>query len=132
MSSTVAGGNPGAYETIERRSANSAGGLGKTRESVFRDPHQLGRWHATKVRQTPELFAEAYLGVGFTTYSSAVFNFVPELANRFYNALRSGESATCEEILNNFFYPFMELRERRKGYAVSAIKEPIVGDLAST
>jgi len=71
---------------------------------------------------TAELFAEAYLGAGFTTYSSAVFNFVPALANRFYRALRDGNRGSCEEILNNFFYPFMELRSRRKGYAVSAIK----------
>ena len=71
---------------------------------------------------TAELFAEAYLGVGFTTYSSAVFNFVPALASRFYKALRSGDRATCEQILNDFFYPFMDLRSRRKGYAVSAIK----------
>jgi len=71
---------------------------------------------------TAELFAEAYLGAGFTTYSSAVFNFVPALANRFYVALRSGERETCEDILNRFFYPFMELRGHRKGYAVAAIK----------
>lgn len=71
---------------------------------------------------TAELFAEAYLGAGFTTYSSAVFNFVPELANRFYAALRGGDTAICEDILNSFFYPFMELRSRRKGYAVAAIK----------
>ncbi len=71
---------------------------------------------------TAELFAEAYMGAGFSTYSSAVFNFVPALANRFYDALRSGDRATCEDILNRFFYPFMELRNRRKGYAVSAIK----------
>ena len=31
---------------------------------------------------TAELFAEAYLGAGVTTYSSAVFNFVPQLALR--------------------------------------------------
>lgn len=71
---------------------------------------------------TAELFAEAYLGAGFTTYSSAVFNFVPALANRFYAALRGGDRATCESILNSFFYPFMALRSRRKGYAVSAVK----------
>ena len=71
---------------------------------------------------TAELFAEAYLGAGFSTYSSAVFNFVPSLSNRFYKALRSGDRATCEEILKSFFYPFMELRSRKKGYAVSAIK----------
>jgi 5-dehydro-4-deoxyglucarate dehydratase len=71
---------------------------------------------------TAELFAEAYLGAGFTTYSSAVFNFVPGLAVEFYKALRAGNRTRCEEILRDFFYPFMELRARRKGYAVSAIK----------
>ena len=71
---------------------------------------------------TAELFAEAYLGAGFTTYSSAVFNFVPDLSNRFYTALRSGDRATCGSILNDFFYPFMAIRNRAKGYAVSAIK----------
>ncbi|MTH77323.1 5-dehydro-4-deoxyglucarate dehydratase [Paracoccus aestuariivivens] len=71
---------------------------------------------------TAELFAEAYLGAGFTTYSSAVFNFVPGLANEFYNSLRAGERANCERILNEFFYPFMAIRNRSKGYAVSAIK----------
>jgi len=71
---------------------------------------------------TAELFAEAYLGAGFTTYSSAVFNFVPGLAVEFYKALRAGNRARCEEILKDFFYPFMALRSRRKGYAVAAIK----------
>ncbi len=71
---------------------------------------------------TAELFAEAYLGAGFTTYSSAVFNFVPGLAVEFYKALRAGERARCETILKDFFYPFMAIRNRRKGYAVSAIK----------
>ncbi|MDQ0322600.1 5-dehydro-4-deoxyglucarate dehydratase [Pararhizobium capsulatum DSM 1112] len=71
---------------------------------------------------TAELFAEAYLGAGFTTYSSAVFNFVPGLAVEFYAALRGGNRARCEEILRDFFYPFMALRARRKGYAVSAVK----------
>lgn len=71
---------------------------------------------------TAELFAEAYLGAGFTTYSSAVFNFVPGLAVEFYKALRANDRATCERILNDFFYPFMEIRNLRKGYAVAAVK----------
>lgn len=71
---------------------------------------------------TAELFAEAYLGAGFSTYSSAVFNFVPALAVEFYKALRAGNRARCEQILRDFFYPFMALRGRNKGYAVSAIK----------
>ncbi len=71
---------------------------------------------------TAELFAEAYLGAGFTTYSSAVFNFVPGLAVDFYKALRGGDRERCEAILRDFFYPFMAIRSRRKGYAVSAVK----------
>jgi len=71
---------------------------------------------------TAELFAEAYLGAGFTTYSSAVFNFVPDLAVDFYKALRGGDRARCEAHLKEFFYPFMAIRNRRKGYAVAAIK----------
>ncbi len=71
---------------------------------------------------TAELFAEAYLGAGVTTYSSAVFNFVPTLAVEFYGALRAGDRPRTETILKEFFYPFMEIRSRRKGYAVSAIK----------
>ena len=71
---------------------------------------------------TAELFAEAYLAAGFTTYSSAVFNFVPGLAVEFYKSLRGGDRQNCERILKEFFYPFMELRSRRKGYAVAAIK----------
>jgi 5-dehydro-4-deoxyglucarate dehydratase len=71
---------------------------------------------------TAELFAHAYLGAGFSTYSSAVFNFVPKLAQEFYRALRAGDDARTEAILRDFFYPFMSIRNRGKGYAVSAIK----------
>jgi 5-dehydro-4-deoxyglucarate dehydratase len=71
---------------------------------------------------TAELFAEAYLAAGFTTYSSAVFNFVPHLSVRFYKALRAGRRAECEAILRDFFYPFMAIRNRSKGYAVAAVK----------
>lgn len=71
---------------------------------------------------TAELFAEAYMGAGFSTYSSAVFNFVPGLAQDFYKALRAGNRDRMTAILNDFFYPFMAIRDRGKGYAVSAIK----------
>ena len=71
---------------------------------------------------THELFAEAYFGAGVSTYSSAVFNFVPGLAIRFFNALRSGDNETVRAILMDFFFPFAVLRDRQPGYAVSAIK----------
>ncbi|RWK43431.1 5-dehydro-4-deoxyglucarate dehydratase [Mesorhizobium sp.] len=71
---------------------------------------------------THELFAEGFNGAGVTTYSSAVFNFVPELAQRFYRAMRTGDRAVMEEILHNFFFPFAALRDREQGYPVSIIK----------
>lgn len=71
---------------------------------------------------THELFAEGFNGVGVTTYSSAVFNFVPELAQRFYRAMRADNRAAMEDILQTFFFPFAALRDRKAGYPVSIIK----------
>lgn len=71
---------------------------------------------------THELFAEGFNGVGVTTYSSAVFNFVPELAQRFYRAMRAGDRGVMEQILGTFFFPFAALRDRKAGYPVSIIK----------
>ncbi|HTN61715.1 MAG TPA: 5-dehydro-4-deoxyglucarate dehydratase [Devosia sp.] len=71
---------------------------------------------------TAEVFAQPYLEMGVTTYSSAVFNFVPELALRFYRAVRAHDSATVNALLKSFYLPLIELRDRRRGYAVSMIK----------
>ncbi|MDF1790420.1 MAG: 5-dehydro-4-deoxyglucarate dehydratase [Thalassobaculaceae bacterium] len=71
---------------------------------------------------THELFASAYDAAGFSTYSSAVFNFVPELALTFFAALRAGDTATMDRILHRFFYPFADIRDRVAGYPVSLIK----------
>ena len=71
---------------------------------------------------THELFAEAYNAIGVTTYSSAVFNFVPELAQRFYRAMRADDTATMAMILDEFFFPFAKIRDREVGYPVSIIK----------
>jgi 5-dehydro-4-deoxyglucarate dehydratase len=71
---------------------------------------------------TAEIISEAYLSIGVNTYSSAVFNFVPELANLFYTSLRAGDHATVKKLLNAFYIPFVQLRGRKNGYAVSLIK----------
>lgn len=71
---------------------------------------------------TAEIISEAYLSIGVNTYSSAAFNFVPELANHFYFSLRAGNEAVVEKILQKFFIPFVQLRNRKNGYAVSLIK----------
>lgn len=71
---------------------------------------------------THELFAEAFNAVGVTTYSSAVFNFVPQLAQRFYRAMRAEDRATMAAILDGFFFEFARIRDREVGYPVSIIK----------
>jgi 5-dehydro-4-deoxyglucarate dehydratase len=71
---------------------------------------------------TAEIFAPAYLAMGVSTYSSAVFNFIPVTAMRFYHAVRSGNAATVHVLLTRFFLPLVALRNRRPGYAVSMVK----------
>lgn len=71
---------------------------------------------------TAEVFAQPYLEMGVTTYSSAVFNFVPELALRFYNAVRQRDAQTVDTLMKSFYLPLIELRDKKKGYAVSMIK----------
>lgn len=71
---------------------------------------------------THELFAQAFRGAGVDTYSSAVFNFVPETALEFYAAFLAKDDAKCNALLRDFYYPFAEIRDRKTGYAVSAIK----------
>jgi 5-dehydro-4-deoxyglucarate dehydratase len=71
---------------------------------------------------TAELFAVPYFAAGFTTYSSAIYNFIPKVARRFYAAVRSGDTHTTGEMLKDFFLPYTALRNRRRGYAVSIVK----------
>lgn len=71
---------------------------------------------------TAEMFALPYLALGVTTYSSAIYNFVPEFALAFYAALRRGDSAFVINALNDFVIPYCNLRNRKQGYAVSIIK----------
>lgn len=71
---------------------------------------------------TAETFQAAYAGLKVPHYSSAVFNFVPEVAWAFYRASNEGDSATVERLLKEFFVPLAQLRGRVKGYAVSLVK----------
>lgn len=71
---------------------------------------------------TAETFALPYLDMGVTTYSSAVFNFVPEFATDFYAAVRKRDHAAINAGLKDFILPLIAIRNRKKGYAVSIIK----------
>jgi len=71
---------------------------------------------------TAEIFAAANRAIGVSTYSSAIFNFIPEYAQRFYRAIHSGDRAVTSEAARSFFIPYLALRNQRRGYAVSIIK----------
>lgn len=71
---------------------------------------------------THELYSEAYAAAGVSTYSSAIFNFAPELALSFHRALQEGRKTSLQSILTGFFYPYAQIRDRAPGYAVSIVK----------
>jgi 5-dehydro-4-deoxyglucarate dehydratase len=71
---------------------------------------------------TAETFALPYLEMGVTTYSSAIFNFLPNFALEFYAAVRRRDHAVVFAGLREFVLPFIQIRNRRKGYAVSLVK----------
>jgi 5-dehydro-4-deoxyglucarate dehydratase len=71
---------------------------------------------------TAETFALPYLEMGVTTYSSAIFNFLPKFAQSFYAAVRQRNRDEVFKQLREFVLPYIEIRNRRKGYAVSIVK----------
>jgi 5-dehydro-4-deoxyglucarate dehydratase len=71
---------------------------------------------------TAETFALPYLEMGVTTYSSAIFNFLPKFAMDFYASVRRRDHSTVAKGLRDFVIPYIDIRDRRKGYAVSIVK----------
>lgn len=71
---------------------------------------------------TAEVYAAAYKAMGTPVYSSAVFNFIPKTAMKFYEAVRDDDMATQHRLLKDFFMPYLEIRNRMPGYAVSIVK----------
>jgi 5-dehydro-4-deoxyglucarate dehydratase len=71
---------------------------------------------------TAEVYAAAYKALGTPVYSSAVFNFIPKTAMQFYEAVRADDMATQHRLLREFFMPYLDIRNRGAGYAVSIVK----------
>jgi len=51
-----------------------------------------------------------------------VFNFIPKTAMDFYHAVASDDTATQHRLLKEFFMPYLAIRNRNPGYAVSIVK----------
>lgn len=71
---------------------------------------------------TAETYALSLLKMGMSTYSSAMFNFVPEFALEFYKDVRAENGSAIQEKLKNFVLPYLDIRDRGTGYGVSIVK----------
>lgn len=71
---------------------------------------------------TAETFALPLLQLGLSTYSSAMFNFVPEFALDFYKDVRALDRDAVTEKLNRFVLPYLDIRDKGAGYGVSIVK----------
>ena len=71
---------------------------------------------------TAETYAPAFRAIGMPTYSSAIFNFIPRTAIRFHRAIHDGDQATVDSLMTSFLVPYVRLRGRQPGYAVSIVK----------
>jgi 5-dehydro-4-deoxyglucarate dehydratase len=71
---------------------------------------------------TAETYAAAFQAAGCITYSSAVFNFIPRTSLKFFDAIRANDHATIDILMRDFFVPYVRLRARQPGYAVSIVK----------
>jgi 5-dehydro-4-deoxyglucarate dehydratase len=71
---------------------------------------------------TAEVYAAAYRALGVPVYSSAVFNFIPKTAMAFYRAIAAEDHATVGKLIDDFFLPYLDIRNRKAGYAVSIVK----------
>lgn len=80
---------------------------------------------------TAEVACHAYRACGVQSYSSAVLNFVPEIALRFYRAFEADDTTTTDTLLQGFFMPLVALRDQVSGYAVALIKAGVNARLDS-
>jgi 5-dehydro-4-deoxyglucarate dehydratase len=71
---------------------------------------------------TAEVYAAAYKALGVPVYSSAVFNFIPKTAMDFYRAIAADDHETVGRLIDDFFLPYLDIRNRCEGYAVSIVK----------
>jgi 5-dehydro-4-deoxyglucarate dehydratase len=47
---------------------------------------------------------------------------MPKLAMDFYHAIAADDHATTNRLIDDFFLPYLEIRNRKAGYAVSIVK----------
>jgi 5-dehydro-4-deoxyglucarate dehydratase len=71
---------------------------------------------------TAEVYVQALAACGVATYSSAILTFIPEIATAFHSAFQNKDQNTMNELLSRAVLPFVEIRNRVPGYAISLVK----------
>jgi 5-dehydro-4-deoxyglucarate dehydratase len=71
---------------------------------------------------TAETYARSFAAQGFASYSSAIFNFVPRTAIEVHRTVYAGGSLDLAQFERDFLIPYVNIRSRRPGYAVSIVK----------
>jgi 5-dehydro-4-deoxyglucarate dehydratase len=71
---------------------------------------------------TAETYAPAFAIQGFASYSSAIFNFVPRTAIDVHRFVYAGDAAAFARFEQEFLIPYVRIRSRQPGYAVSIVK----------
>jgi len=64
----------------------------------------------------------AYYTLGIRTYTSSIANVAPKLSIRLHELASAGYSEELTKLMNELVIPLYELRGKRKGYEVSAMK----------
>lgn len=64
----------------------------------------------------------AYYSIGIRTFTSSIANVAPKLSLRLHALASAGYSDELNRLMNELVIPLYELRARRKGYEVSAMK----------
>lgn len=116
---------PDSLATLADRCPNLIGfkdGLGEIETMVAIYQRMGDRFAYLGGLPTAEVYAAAYKAMGTPVYSSAVFNFIPKTAMDFYRAVADDDHATQHRLLHDFFMPYLAIRNRSAGYAVSIIK----------
>jgi len=70
-----------------------------------------------------EVLAAAYFGAGAAAFTSGIVNFAPELTLAVWTAGAAGNMDALNRLVAEQIRPLAKLRERRKGYQITVVKE---------
>jgi len=74
---------------------------------------------------TAEMTFPAFHACGARAYTSAISNFIPHVAVRFYRAVIEGDRETTDAILATVIEPLCRIRDRKRGHAISFVKAAV-------